>query len=84
MQAGLHKNTWQAAKNIYRTSGFSGFYAGYYTTLCREVPFGVIEFLIYEHGKVEYKRQYNQDVTPLAISSLGAISGAIAGIIIVL
>ena len=48
MQAGLHGSTQDALRNILRSEGFRGFYAGFLSTVAREIPFDAIEFALYE------------------------------------
>ena len=42
LQIGNHETMREAARSIYRTSGLRGFYAGYWSLVMREVPFGSI------------------------------------------
>ena len=80
MQAGLHKTTGLAVREAYRSGGIASFYAGFVSTLCREVPFGIIEFVLYENCKMMFKRRYHEEPGSLPISLFGAGCGAIAGI----
>lgn len=55
MQAGLHTNTREAVRTILRVDGWRGLYAGYLSTVLREVPFDAIEFALYEHMKEAWR-----------------------------
>lgn len=52
MQAGLHGTATETVNAILKNGGGSGFYAGYLTTVVREIPFSFIQFPIYEWLKV--------------------------------
>lgn len=60
LQTGYHKGTIAAVKNIVRIDGIRGLFAGYWSTVLREIPFDAIEFALYEFLKrklMEYKRK---------------------------
>jgi solute carrier family 25 (mitochondrial S-adenosylmethionine transporter), member 26 len=42
MQSGMHKTTTDAVRTILRVDGVRGFYAGYASTVLREIPFDAI------------------------------------------
>ncbi len=48
MQIGLHRSTGDTVRSILRSDGVRGFYAGYLSTVIREIPFDALEFAIYE------------------------------------
>ena len=52
MQAGLHGTASETVNAILKNGGVRGFYAGYLTTVVREIPFSLIQFPIYEWLKV--------------------------------
>ena len=55
MQLGLHANTRAAVSKIVATDGvLRGLYAGYLSTLLREIPFDAIQFALYELLKARY------------------------------
>lgn len=51
MQAGLYSKTMDCVRGIVAQQGAGGFYMGYFTTVCREIPFSVIQFPLYEGMK---------------------------------
>lgn len=51
LQVGLHKSTTAAVRTIIAVDGFRGLYAGYASTIARDVPFDIIQFVLYEHLK---------------------------------
>mmetsp|Transcript_15611 Transcript_15611/g.20346 ORF Transcript_15611/g.20346 Transcript_15611/m.20346 type:complete len:291 (-) Transcript_15611:299-1171(-) len=64
-----------------KPAGLSGLYRGFGITLMREIPFSMIQFPLYERGKVLYSDTFNngQGCSLLAAASCGSFSGAIAG-----
>jgi len=60
LQAGLHgarAGSADAARRILREQGLRGFYAGYASTVLREIPFDAIEFSLYERLKAARERE---------------------------
>lgn len=58
MQAGHHPNTVAAVKRIIKVDGLRGLFAGYWSTVMREIPFDAVEFALYEYLKrklIEYR-----------------------------
>ena len=51
MQVEMHNSAWAAPKNIVKTNGVKGLYAGIFTLIYREIPFDTIQMLIYEYLK---------------------------------
>jgi solute carrier family 25 (mitochondrial S-adenosylmethionine transporter), member 26 len=51
LQGGLHKSTTAAVRTIISVDGFRGLYAGYGSTIARDIPFDIIQFVLYEHFK---------------------------------
>ena len=48
MQAYLHHNVFEAARNIWCSAGVRGLYRGFWPTLARDVPEIAIQFTLYE------------------------------------
>jgi solute carrier family 25 S-adenosylmethionine transporter 26 len=42
LQSGMHRSTRDAVRAILKSDGFAGFYAGYSSTVLREIPFDAI------------------------------------------
>lgn len=55
------------------------FYKGYASTIAREIPFSVIQFPLWENGKI-FAASYSSDgkCPPLASAACGSLSGAFA------
>jgi len=64
-----------------KPAGIAGLYRGFSITLLREIPFSMIQFPMYEKGKVWCSETFNngQGCSPLAAAACGSFSGAIAG-----
>lgn len=54
LQAGLFTNSGQCVSTMWKTGGAQEFFAGYWATLFREIPFSLIQFPLYERTKVMY------------------------------
>lgn len=78
MQAGLTSTTSHTLKFILINGGLAGFYAGYFTTLLREVPFSAIQFPLYEHFKHEWAELRGRETSPPEMATCGAVAGGIA------
>eukprot|EP01017_Pseudomicrothorax_dubius_P022462 TRINITY_DN2431_c0_g1_i2.p1 TRINITY_DN2431_c0_g1~~TRINITY_DN2431_c0_g1_i2.p1 ORF type:complete len:281 (+),score=43.10 TRINITY_DN2431_c0_g1_i2:127-969(+) len=84
MQIGLHKDIWETLRAVYRVKGF---YAGYFSTVLRDVPFGAIQFPIYEFLKTTSRKLYHKkddtkDSLPFWITSInGCIAASIAALV---
>ena len=61
MQIGLDTNLADTVSNIYRLRGIRGFWAGYFSLICREIPFSAIQLPVYETMKIVQKN-YNKKV----------------------
>lgn len=48
MQVGMHKSGMEAVRSIVRAEGVGGLFAGYISTVSREIPFDALEFAMYE------------------------------------
>ncbi|KAF4658458.1 hypothetical protein FOL46_006949 [Perkinsus olseni] len=78
-QAGQFGTYREVVSHIYRNFGVGGFFTGYLATLAREIPFGFIEFPIWEKLKAYLARmQGREQVTPFGGAICGAIAGGIA------
>jgi solute carrier family 25 S-adenosylmethionine transporter 26 len=78
MQVGKYKSLSQAIRETYSRFGIGGFYLGYGTTVMRDVPFGFIQFPIYEAFKTEWSHQQGQEISPLQGAACGSFAGCIA------
>ena len=79
MQAGLHTGTTrQAVETILRVDGFRGLYAGYTSTVLREIPFDAIEFGLYEAMKSRLQRERGRELVLWENALLGSIAGGCA------
>lgn len=78
MQVGMHDTTGAAVRNIWRTSGVGGFYAGYLGTLVREMPFDAFQFIMYEQLKAMYGERKQAPLVLWENCLLGSCSGACA------
>jgi len=84
MQAGLHGSLLQTYKAIRTTQGYRGFFAGYWTTLLREIPFSFIQFPLYEEFKSVWSHRLKKEgktLTPFQGAICGSIGGGIAAAI---
>lgn len=78
LQAGLHADTASAIRTILRVDGPRGFYAGYASTVAREIPFDAIQFVAYEAVKRRAVRVRGRDLLLWENALAGAVSGGIA------
>jgi len=79
MQVGHYSSFTQAVSTTFRTAGIRGFYAGYGTTVAREIPFAFIQFPIYERFKQAWSAWQGSETNPVQGAICGSIAGAIAG-----
>mmetsp|Transcript_13784 Transcript_13784/g.11560 ORF Transcript_13784/g.11560 Transcript_13784/m.11560 type:complete len:220 (-) Transcript_13784:108-767(-) len=78
-QAGQFGTYREVISHVYRNFGVGGFFTGYLATLAREIPFGFIEFPLWEKLKVYVaKKQGREEVTPFGGALCGAIAGGLA------
>lgn len=65
---------------IYSHSGrFTGFYRGYMTTICREIPFSFIEFPLWEWLKRQWMlHEVKDSCTPIQSAACGSLAGLTA------
>jgi len=80
MQTGGYHTLRHALSDIRAKYGVRGFYAGYATTVAREIPFSFIQFPIWERLKVLWARRLNdgEAVLPWQGAVCGSMSGAFA------
>lgn len=78
MQVGMHASTASAVRSIFRAEGPRGFYAGFFSTVSREIPFDAIEFALYELFKRRRARERQRDLVLWENAALGAIAGGVA------
>lgn len=81
MQVGKYASMTQAVRETYRRFGIGGFYVGFGTTVAKEVPFGCIQFPIYEAFKKKLAQHQGQETTPLQGAACGSLAGCIAAAI---
>jgi len=84
MQMGMYDSVSKAFQGI-RVQGpkpWSGFYVGYATTVMREIPFGFIQFPLWERLKALWSsKQQGIPLNPIQSAMCGSFSGAIAAAI---
>lgn len=80
MQTGGYDKLSVAVRDIRGKFGVRGFYAGYGTTVAREIPFSFIQFPIWERLKLICAERVNGggDVLPWQGAVCGSLSGAFA------
>eukprot|EP00188_Purpureofilum_apyrenoidigerum_P003435 Plantae.Rhodophyta-Purpureofilum_apyrenoidigerum.ctg3589.p1 GENE.Plantae.Rhodophyta-Purpureofilum_apyrenoidigerum.ctg3589~~Plantae.Rhodophyta-Purpureofilum_apyrenoidigerum.ctg3589.p1 ORF type:complete len:301 (-),score=21.63 Plantae.Rhodophyta-Purpureofilum_apyrenoidigerum.ctg3589:9-911(-) len=66
----------------FREGGIKAIYRGWLATLLRDIPFTVIELVIYDGLKTQYRHRIKgKELRTLESLSLGGLSGALAGAI---
>lgn len=79
MQAGAKGRSWQVLLSILEKDGVLGLYAGYWATLLRNLPAGVLSYSSFEYLKaavlVKTKQAY---LEPFQSVCCGALAGAIS------
>ena len=63
--------------NILKSEGVSGLYRGYGSTLCRDVPFSALYWLVYETSRPKFKRLLRESNS----SVINFLSGSTAGVL---
>lgn len=86
MQVGYQSSVREALKNIYRTRGFRGCYAGFWSFVWRETPFSAIQMPVYELLKrwCLGKNRTAHDLTFGENAKNGAISGIVGSLALLL
>ena len=75
-----YRSTWDAAKTIVRTEGFTALYSGYKATIVRDLPFSAIQFACYEQEQKLCKSWMGGHDIGLGLEIVTAVSaGGIAG-----
>ncbi|RYP04692.1 hypothetical protein DL764_004308 [Monosporascus ibericus] len=77
-----YRGTFDAARTIVRTEGFSELFSGYKATLYRDLPFSALQFMFYEqfyHWAQQWKQSRDIGV-PLELLT-GAAGGGLAGVL---
>lgn len=78
-QVSKNTSTFQIFKNILKErGGVSGLYRGYFTLVCREVPFSMIQMPLWQSLKRENSILHNTVNSNLVPGIAGSISGSIA------
>lgn len=75
LQIGKYKTAKEALLEIYKINGIKGMYRGYFVTVFREIPFGLIQYPLYEHLK---KKSKKQSESSMKYALCGAQAGGIA------
>ncbi len=78
-QAQPHLTTLSVFKDLVRSEGLHGFYRSYLTTVLREIPFGSIQFPLWEYLKTACANYTKKEVCePYQSAFCGAIAGGFA------
>eukprot|EP01012_Entosiphon_sulcatum_P057184 TRINITY_DN80910_c0_g1_i1.p1 TRINITY_DN80910_c0_g1~~TRINITY_DN80910_c0_g1_i1.p1 ORF type:complete len:290 (+),score=12.90 TRINITY_DN80910_c0_g1_i1:24-872(+) len=81
LQANIHPTTRSAIKAIWHR-GPRTFYMGYGVTLLRDIPFGVIQFPLYEDLRRRWAKKLGvEHLAPAPSAICGAVSAAVAAIL---
>eukprot|EP00753_Platysulcus_tardus_P009040 PLAT1777.3.p2 GENE.PLAT1777.3~~PLAT1777.3.p2 ORF type:complete len:281 (-),score=144.15 PLAT1777.3:71-913(-) len=80
MQVGMHgSGTMAAVRTIMAKEGISGLYAGYMTTIAREIPFDMLQFTLYEAFKARMiESKGGEDLVLWENSMVGSLAGGIS------
>ncbi|RWS09352.1 S-adenosylmethionine mitochondrial carrier protein-like protein [Dinothrombium tinctorium] len=68
-------------RNTVRNEGFKGLYRGYLTTLLREIPFGLVQYPLWETLKSKWYQRIKQPLHPWQATVCGAIAGGFAAFV---
>lgn len=75
-----YRSTWDAARTIARTEGFTALYSGYKATIVRDLPFSALQFAFYEQFRRLAVEGFGSQDIGLEFEVLTAVSaGGIAG-----
>lgn len=77
MQLGKYVSVKEAINDIFKNGGIKGLYRGYLVTVMREVPFGLIQYPLYEICKKKICKKDN-DFKLIDICMSGAIAGGVS------
>jgi len=78
MQVGRYASMTEAISETFARNGIRGFYAGYGTTVMREIPFSFIQFPIYEAFKAKWAKYQGAECSPVQGAACGSAAGSIA------
>ena len=79
MQVSTNPSAGTTLRAIYQKDGVGGFYGGYRSVVMREIPFGCIQFPIYEALKrLVARASHDGTVSALSAAACGSIAGATA------
>lgn len=79
MQIGKYNSIKESLISIFKEGGFKGLYRGYFITVLREVPFGIIQYPLYEKFRNQRKnKKCNGELNTLDFCISGAKAGGIA------
>lgn len=78
MQLGKYNSVLSALKDIKKNKGFKGLYRGYFVTVGREIPFGIIQYPLFEFCKKKFKTNNSKDFNLSDICLSGAIAGGVS------
>ena len=77
-QVNADRSTLSIFRDILRRDGLRGFYRSYLTTLLREIPFGSIQFPLWEYFKLQIKRSSKDGkCEPFHSAICGALAGRV-------
>ena len=80
MQSGMHTSSRAAVQRIIAQDGVAGLWAGYTSTVLREVPFDALQFTLYEFLKREVQAsQPGQELVWWQNALCGSAAGCVAG-----
>ena len=63
-----------------RMQGFKGFYRGFCATLALEVPFGIVQFPVWEFSKQYLSYRLGKELTPWQAALCGSFAGTTAAV----
>lgn len=79
MQVGAKGRSWEVLLQILEKDGIMGLYAGYFATLLRNLPAGVLSYSSFEYLKAAVLSKTNSDkLEPIQSVCCGALAGAIS------
>ena len=84
-------STLSAVSEIYKQSGISGFYVGYFSLIMREIPFSSIQYPFYEFLKglaVSFESSRNKIakekvvIGGIQLALIGSVAGSFSGLVV--
>jgi solute carrier family 25 S-adenosylmethionine transporter 26 len=77
----MHESMGGAFRSIVKVDGFKGLYNGYSSLIMREVPFDMMQFMLYEQLKRQMKIYRNGiDLTAVDNMICGSIAGGVTAV----